>query len=142
TATACTPTCTPTPTVTSTSTWTATSTRTPTATSTPTPTATECTPICMPTPTDTATPTATQAGHTLGGVVCEFPLPDECGGRRRATVTPAPLGLQTQTSLSDGVFTFPNVLPGSYTVTISPACTPFGCYQPTSVSLFVADTFV
>lgn len=74
------------------------------------------------------------------GFVAEFPA---CAGRMRGvTVTLQPLGLSTQTTVGvdGGLFAFEAVPPGNYTLTVSPACNPFGCWRETPV--VVTDEFV
>jgi hypothetical protein len=98
-----------------------------------------------PTPTATATPTATQtpvAGFAVTGTVCEFPPPGCSGVLRGATVTLEPLGWMTTTSLDQGRFAFAGIPNGRYTLTISPSCTPFGCYDPTPVTVAGVDVEV
>ncbi len=57
------------------------------------------------------------------------------GVLRGAMVTLHPLELQTTTSISDGSFSFTNIPYGTYTLTVNPGCTPFGCYKTTQVVL-------
>jgi hypothetical protein len=83
-----------------------------------------------------------QAGRIVAGTVCEFPPPSICGALRGATVTLLPKGLQTTTSLDDGTFVFSDVANGFYELTVSPVCTPFGCYGPTAVTVADADVYV
>src|SRR3989304_1455244 len=75
---------------------------------------------------------------SINGVVYE----SQSGYMRGATVTLQPLGLQTTTSLSDGSFSFSSVPDGSYTLTVSPSCTPFGCYKSTPVTVAGTKVFV
>ena len=49
-------------------------------------------------------------------------------------MTLQPLGLQTMTIL-DGSFGFEEVPDGTYFLIVSPGCTPFGCFEPTPVTL-------
>ena len=87
------------------------------------------------------TPTATPARYTVSGVVCEFPLPF-CGAMRGVTVTLLPLARETTTSLVDGSFALFNVPNGTYSIVVSPSCNPFGCYEPTPVTVADADVNV
>lgn len=84
---------------------------------------------------------AALAGPTGGinGVAYE----SQSGYMRGATVTLQPLGWQTMTSLIDGSFSFASVPNGSYTLQVTnPACTPFGCYKPTPVTVAGSKVFV
>jgi hypothetical protein len=103
------------------------------------------TPSRMPTlsPTPTVAPptvTPTPPTYTISGYVAEFP---GCGGRMRGvTVALLPLGAMTETSLTDGSFSFYAVPDGEYTLRISPSCNPFGCYPDTPVMVAGENVFV
>jgi len=99
------------------------------------------TPTNTLTPTGTATPTATptfgEPVFTIAGVVREFP---GCGGAMRGvTITLRPPGRTTESSLFDGSFIFENVSSGEYSLQVSPACNPFGCYPDKTVTVFEDD---
>jgi uncharacterized repeat protein (TIGR01451 family) len=82
----------------------------------------------------------TSCRYRVSGIVCEFTV--TCGALRGATVTLNPTGLTTLTSISDGSFEFTNVPNGGYWLTVSPACTGFGCYPATAAIVDGADAFV
>ena len=116
---------------------------TPLATDTPVP-MTPPTPTPVPTstpiPTSTLVPAATVTSlYSISGTLFE----SGSGVLRGATVTLEPMGLQTQTSLlPGGSFAFQGIPPGTYTLTVAPQCTPFGCYRSTPVAVDDADVVV
>jgi len=76
-------------------------------------------------------------GFTLSGSVAEFP---PCNGAMRGvTVQLEPLGLATQTDLEGGRFSFEDIPSGDYRLSVSPACTPFGCWPETPVTIAGSD---
>jgi photosystem II stability/assembly factor-like uncharacterized protein len=117
-----TPSRTSTPTPTATSTATATPVATPTATATPT-----LTPSLTPTPTPSVTPTPTLTPTPLYGVIHGFVWFDRDGNRSRDSGEPG-LGsvsvtlwigavqINATTTLGDGTYSFPGLLPGAYHV--------------------------
>ncbi|MBX3024931.1 hypothetical protein KF840_08465 [bacterium] len=94
----------------------------------------------MPTTTATVTPTATSGspGFQVAGCVNEFP--GEPCGAGFATVVLAPLGLTS--SLANGIFTFDNIPPGNYVLSVAQHCNPIGCWKQTPVTLLDRDVFV
>jgi hypothetical protein len=81
-------------------------------------------------------PVGAAAVFTVSGFVAEFP---ECDGRMRGvTVSLQPLGLSVQTSLDGGEFSFTDVPPGDYVLSVD-GCNPFGCWRDTSIRVAGAD---
>ena len=92
------------------------------------------TPTSTPTPTITATP---RSVFSINGCVPE--ASSGCGFEF-GTVHLEPPGRAVQVWY--GHFVFEEVAPGSYTVTYSPRCNPFGCRPPVEVAVIDDDVFV
>jgi len=100
----------------------------------------DATPTSPPTPTPTSPPTPTPTPRRAFTVsVCVPHATAGCGGVvEGGTVLLQPLN-RTASGL-DG-FVFDNVPPGTYTLSHSPRCNPFGCRPPVRITVVDEDVF-
>lgn len=76
-------------------------------------------------------------GYSISGYVAEFPA---CSGRMRGvTVVLEPLGLTTQTTIGGGEYSFTDVPPGNYILSVDQGCNPSGCWLDSPVDVSDSD---
>ncbi len=81
-------------------------------------------------------PVEREPGYTVSGYVAEFPA---CSGRMRGVgVTLEPIGLSADSSIDGGEFSFSDVPPGDYVVSVA-GCNPFGCWRGSPISVVDGD---
>jgi len=91
------------------------------------------------TPTVTATPTVTPTPRSVFDVSGCVPHATSGCGFEFGSVTLDPP--HRTAAVSGGAFRFTDVAPGTYTLSYSPPCNPFGCRPPISVTVVDDDVF-